>query len=78
MEDEQIIDDINCEITDDIAYKEYTKLERVQGDLDKNTNTNIWSEMRKAFSRNRSCEYKKQSHKKPIWEKECHPQTLQA
>ena len=28
VEDEQNIDDINCEITDEIADKEYTKLEK--------------------------------------------------
>ena len=32
--------------------KEYKKLEKVVGDLEADTNTNIWKELRKAFPRN--------------------------
>ena len=36
------IDQIEKEITEEVADKEYEKLERVLGDLESNTNTNIW------------------------------------
>ena len=52
VEDENDIDQIDSEITDEIAEKEYKKLEEVLGDLDKETNTNIWSKMRKAYPKN--------------------------
>lgn len=47
--DEEQIENIECEITDEIATKEFKKLEKLTGELDKETNTNIWKELRKAF-----------------------------
>ena len=49
MEDEEIIEHIEKDITDDLADKEYKKLEKVVGELGSDTNINIWKEMRKAF-----------------------------
>ena len=59
------IDQIEKEITKEVADKEYEKFERVLGDLESNTNTNIWKEMRKSFpqelqaSSNRSSQHTK-------------------
>ena len=49
LEDEQVIDDIEKEITDDIADREYENIEKIVGNLEADTNHNIWKEMRKAF-----------------------------
>ena len=43
------IDQIEKEITKEVADKECEKFERVLGDLESNTNTNIWKEMRKSL-----------------------------
>ena len=40
---------IEKEISDEIANKEYKKLEEVLGELNTDTHTNIWKEMKKAF-----------------------------
>ena len=49
QEDEENIDEIEKEITKEIADREYEKLENVMGNLDLDTNTNIWKEMHKAY-----------------------------
>ena len=49
QEDEENIDEIKKEIIKEIADREYEKLENVMGNLDLDTNTNIWKEMRKAY-----------------------------
>jgi hypothetical protein len=51
-EDETEIDRIDSEITEEISEKEYKKLQTVCGDLQENSNTNIWTEMRKVFPKN--------------------------
>ena len=49
-EDDEIeIYQIEQEISDEIADREFKKLEEVVGELDDNTHTNIWKEMKKAF-----------------------------
>ena len=49
QEDDESIDKIEREITEEISDKEFEKLENVLGDLGTDTNTSIWKEMRKAF-----------------------------
>ena len=52
-EDEHHIDDIEKEITGEIADKEFDKLEKVLGNMETDSGetdyTNIWKEMRKAY-----------------------------
>ena len=47
--DEIEIYQIEQEISDEITDREFKKLEEVVGELDNNTHTNIWKEMKKAF-----------------------------
>ena len=51
IEDEEILVKIEKEISDEIADKEFKKLEQVVGELGTDTNLHIWKEMRKAFPR---------------------------
>ena len=51
-EDEERIDEIENEITKEIADMELEKIERAMGDLDSDTNKNIWKELRKAYPKN--------------------------
>ena len=50
--DEDIIEDIETQITGEIADKELNKLEKIVGDLEADTNKNIWNELRKAYPKN--------------------------
>ena len=47
--DEEQLENIESKITDEISTQELKKLEKVTGELDVGTNTNIWKELRKAF-----------------------------
>ena len=49
LEDEEEVDRIERGITDEIANREFERLEKITGDLDVDSNTNIWKELRKAF-----------------------------
>ena len=51
-EEENEIDSIEKEITDEIADQEFQKLENIIGNLEADTNSNIWKEMRKAYPKN--------------------------
>ena len=49
QKDEEIIENIEKEITGEIADREFEKLEKIMGDFGTDTNTSIWKEIRKAF-----------------------------
>ena len=49
LDDEEQVDMIEQEITDEIANEEFEKLKKVTGDLDMDQNTNVWKDLRKAF-----------------------------
>ena len=48
-DDDEEVEIIEAKITDEIATKEFNKLKKITGDLDVETNTNIWKKLRKAF-----------------------------
>ena len=49
LEDEEEVDMIQRGITDEIENREFEKHEKITSDLDVDSNTNIWKELRKAF-----------------------------
>ena len=40
---------LNTDITKEVADREYDKIEKILGNLETETNCNIWKEMRKTF-----------------------------
>ena len=48
-EDENELEQIEREITHEIADREFDKLNKILGNLETDTNSNVWKEMRKAF-----------------------------
>ena len=49
MKNEHEIEEIENEISEEVAKKEYEKIEKIIGKMNDEPNLNMWSEMRKAF-----------------------------